>query len=34
MEAISTEKLNSTSKMEEYLMEGDIDEELLTNELL
>lgn len=34
MDAISSEKLNSSSKMEDYLMENEIDEDLLTEELL
>ena len=34
MDAISSEKLNSSSKMEDYLMENGIDEDLLTEELL
>ena len=34
IDAISSEKLNSSSKMEDYLMENGIDEDLLTEELL
>lgn len=34
IDAISSEKLNSSSKMEDYLMENEIDEDLLTEELL
>jgi hypothetical protein len=34
MDAISSDKLNSPSKMEDYLMENGIDEDLLTEELL
>jgi hypothetical protein len=34
LDAISSDKLNSTSKLEDYLMENEIDEDLLTEELL
>ena len=34
MDAISSDKLNLTSKLEDYLIENEIDEDLLTEELL
>jgi len=34
IDAISSKKINSTSTMEDYLIESEIDEELLTEELL
>lgn len=34
LDAISSDKLNSTSKLEDYLIENEIDENLLTEELL